>query len=305
MVVVVIGNCTLDLTFRVARFPRPGETLLATAKATDIGGKGANQAVVVARAGVEVAFLAAIGRDAEGTAIRERLLSEGIDLVHLLSCTAPTDQSIIYVTPDGENSIVSSHDAAASIGPQQADALLKRLRPGDILLMQGNLSLTTTLHCLREARRLGAITVLNPAPINYAYDQLWPFVDVAIVNEVEAVELGGAPEPLTAGGALLGRGVRQVVVTLGAQGAVVMAEDARAAMPAGRVAAVDTAGAGDVFCGVFVAGLARGLAPELAIRPAVAAATLSVTRPGTQSSFPSTQELCRIFADESRTGSLS
>lgn len=295
MKVVVIGNCTLDLFFRVQRFPKPGETLLATAKSTDVGGKGANQAVVVARAGVELAFLAALGRDGDGDAIRDRLKAEQLDLSHLLTVPAPTDQSIIYVTPDGENMIVSSHAAAASIQPRQADKLLSRLQPDDILLMQGNLSLTTTLHCLSEARRRKARTVLNPAPINYSYEGLWPHVDIAIVNEVEAAALGGAPNPLVGGRALLGRGVSAVIVTLGAKGAVVISGSQPVTIAAPRMTAVDTAGAGDVFCGVFVAGLARGLTPAQAAKPAVDAASLSVTRHGTQSSFPTGVEIAHFL----------
>lgn len=295
MKVVVIGNCTLDLFFRVPRFPKPGETLLATAKSTDVGGKGANQAVVVARAGVELAFLAALGRDGDGDVIRDRLQTEKLDLSHLLTVPAPTDQSIIYVTPDGENMIVSSHASAASIQPRQADKLLSRLQPDDVLLMQGNLSLTTTLHCLSEARRRKARTVLNPAPINYSYEGLWPHVDIAIVNEVEAAALGGAPNPLVGGRALLGRGVGTIVVTLGAKGAVVITGAAPVTIPAPRVTASDSAGAGDVFCGVFVAGLARGLTPAQAAKPAVEAASLSVTRQGTQSSFPTAAEIAHFF----------
>lgn len=295
MKVVVVGNCTLDLFFRVPRFPKAGETLLADSRMVDVGGKGANQAVAAARSGVETRFLAAIGADRDGETIRARLAAEPIDLSDLMTADTTTDLSIIYVRPDGENSIVSAHRATEFVTPAAADAVLMRLEPGDVLLMQGNLTLATTRHCLAEGRRLGAHTVLNSAPIKFAYDSLWPYVDFAIPNRVELAELGGKGEPESGGRALLAKGAGTVVATLGADGAMLVSEGAVIGIPAPPTEAIDTTGAGDAFCGVFAAGLARGLAPEAAAGVAVSAAALSVTRPGTQSSFPSAGELRDIF----------
>ena len=269
MKVVVVGNCTLDLFFRVPRFPKAGETLLADSRMVDVGGKGANQAVAAARSGVDTLFLAAVGADPDGETIRARLAAEVVDLGHLMTADTTTDLSVIYVRPDGENTIVSAHRSTDFVTPATADAVLDRLDPGDVLLLQGNLTLATTRHCLAEGRRLGARSVLNPAPIRFAYDSLWPLVDYAIPNRVELSELGGHGDPGISGRALLAKGAGAVVATLGA---------------------------GDVFCGVFAAGLARGLAPEAAAGVAVSAAALSVTRPGTQSSFPTAGELRDIFA---------
>ena len=294
--VLVIGNCTLDISFRVPRFPRPGETLLALDSTRDLGGKGVNQAVAAVRSGVPVSLSAAVGADEIGTAVRARLCEEGVGLDHVATLAVPTDESIIYVTPDGENSIVSTHAAAASMDLTLVRPALAAASAGDIVLMQGNLSHDLTRACLEAARCRQAVTVLNPAPIQYGFDAIWPFVDCAILNEVESDDLTGSADPVTAAQRLLARGVRHVIVTLGARGALVAREDgATQAIPADAVEAVDTTGAGDVFCGVYVAAMARGLEIEPAARAAARAATLSVTRHGTQSVFPNRAEIDRIL----------
>ena len=295
--VVVIGNCTIDIAFHVPRFPRPGETVLAGGSARDLGGKGANQAVAAARSGAPVAFCAAVGADENGDAMRARLVEEGVGTDHLAIPPVPTDESIIYVTPEGENSIVSTHAAAASMDLALARPALEAAGAGDVLLMQGNLAHDVTRACLEEGRRRRAVTVLNPAPIQYGYEAIWPFVDCAIVNEVESEHLAGSSDPATAARCLAARGVRHVVVTLGARGALVAEGEAAREIAADPVEAVDTTGAGDVFCGVFAASLARGLAVASATRGAVRAATLSVTRHGTQRAFPSRSEIERILAE--------
>ena len=295
--VLVIGNCTLDLSFRVPRFPKPGETVLSAGATRDLGGKGANQAVAAARSGARVAFCAAVGADENGEAMRARLAEEGVCTDRVAACPVPTDLSIIYVTPEGENSIVSTHAAAAAVDLSLARPALEDAAAGDILLMQGNLAPDVTCGCLEEGRRRRATTVLNPAPIQYGYDAIWPFVDCAILNEVESEHLTGSGDPPVAAGRLIERGVRHVIVTLGASGALLASAASVHEIAAERVAAVDTTGAGDVFCGVFAACMAQGLAVEPATRASVRAATLSVTRPGTQSAFPSRSEIERIVAE--------
>ena len=295
--VVVIGNCTLDVAYHVPRFPRPGETVLAAGSARDLGGKGANQAVAAARSGAPVAFCAAVGADENGDAMRARLVEEGVGTDHLAIPPVPTDESIIYVTPEGENSIVSTHAAAASMDMTLARPALEAVGAGDVLLMQGNLSRELTRACLEEGRRRRAVTVLNPAPIQYGYEAIWPFVDCAIVNEVESEHLAGSADPATAARRLSERGVRHVVVTLGARGALTAEGEATREIATEPVEAVDTTGAGDVFCGVFAGSLARGLAVASATRGAVRAATLSVTRHGTQRAFPSRAEIERILVE--------
>jgi len=294
MTVLVVGNATVDLSFEVDHLPEPGETLLARTRLVDAGGKGLNQAVVAHRAGAPVVYIAAVGDDADAEIIRGRLAQESM-AERLLVRHGPTDQSIIYLARGGENSIVSTAARAASVGAADAAAAIDALVPGDILLMQGNLSRDTTRGCLSRARDLGVRTLLNPAPIAYGYDQVLPFVDVVTVNEVESRVLTGRSDPVDAARRLMVFGIGAVVVTLGAEGALAVTSETLQREPAPRVRAIDTTGAGDVFCGVLGAALDRGRALSKALAPAVAAASLSVTRRGTSSSFPTPDELARIL----------
>jgi ribokinase len=293
--IIVIGNCTVDLSFAVPRFPKAGETLLARERRVDLGGKGANQAIVAHRFGVETLLAAPIGQDAEGDWACARLASEGLSPAAIWRTETATDQSILYVTPDGENSIVSSHQAAAQATPEWAEAVIAAAPAGAHLLMQGNLSLATTCAALAAARARGLPTMVNPAPIQYGYDRIFPLTDIAVLNEIEAVELGRLSDPIAAGRAIHNGGVATVIVTLGADGTVLIDGTGPARFPAPRVATVDTVGAGDVFCGALVACLARGVALATALRVAVEAASLAVTRPGTQASFPSAAEATSIL----------
>jgi ribokinase len=293
--VIVIGNCTVDLSFTVPRFPKAGETLLALERHVDLGGKGANQAMVAHRFGVETLLAAPIGRDAEGDWACARLAAEGLPPTGIQRTDTATDQSIIYVTPDGENSIVSSHQAAAQATPEWAEAAIAAAPAGAHLLMQGNLSLATTCAALAAARTRGLPTMINPAPIQYAYDTVFPLTEIVVLNEVEAVELGRRSDPIAAGRAIHDGGVPAVIVTLGADGAVLIGGDAPIRFPAPRVAAVDTVGAGDVFCGALVACVARNITLATALEVAIEAGSLAVTRRGTQASFPSAAEAAAIL----------
>jgi ribokinase len=293
MTVLVIGNATVDISFEVERLPRPGETLLARSRTVDAGGKGLNQAIAARRAGAAVRYLAAIGDDPAGQVLRDRLAAEGL-LADLLVRPGPSDESIICLAPGGDNCIVSTDAMAKSVSFEDATGHLAALASGDILLMQGNLSRATTAGCLEQARACRVKTLLNPAPIAFDYAGLWPLVDCAIVNQVEDRELTGETEPRAAAAALRAAGAGRVVVTLGADGALIVDAIGEATIPAEPVAAIDTTGAGDVFCGVLAAGLDLGLDALSAARWAVRAATLSVTRRGTTAAFPSADQLALL-----------
>jgi ribokinase len=294
MTVVVIGNATVDLSYEVTALPVRGETILARAKLVDAGGKGLNQAIVARRAGAAVVYCASLGRDAYAEIILDRLRREGLAAEHLQRASAPTDESLIFVTPSGENAIVSTAAAARSLDTKSVAPVLARLNPSDLLLMQGNLTRPITAFCLEQAKAAGARTMLNPAPIAFDYAGFWPAVDLAVINEVESAMLTGVGDPGGAAQALRRAGVPTVVTTLGAQGARLLDGERDLLLPAPQVEAIDTTGAGDVFCGVLAAALEARLGLEPAVRWAVAAASLSVTRRGTASAFPSADELTRL-----------
>lgn len=296
MSILVIGNCTVDVAFAVPRFPRAGETLLARERRVDLGGKGANQAVAAHRFGAETRLAAPVGRDAEGDWAVARLAAEGLDGAGLTRVAAATDLSVLHVTPDGENAIVSSHDAAAAVTPAWAAAAVEMVGRSSTLLLQGNLAEPVTRAALDAARRRGLRRIVNPAPIEYDWAALLPLADIVIVNALEAATLGGGTEPVEAARALLDKGAPSVVVTLGARGAVAMGRIGARTVDAPKVEAIDAVGAGDTFCGAFAAALDRGLGTEAALRIAVEGAALTVTRRGTQTSFPTRAEAAAILA---------
>ena len=294
-----MGNCTLDLAFRLSRFAQPGETLLSDRHTRDVGGKGANQAVAAARTGVAVTFCSAVGDDTDGQWLRAQLQGEMVGATHIHVVDAPTDISIIFVTDGGQNSIVSTHAAAQALCDKDVAAALAGLARDDVVLMQGNLDLALTKYALQEAHRSGARTVLNPAPIHYDYNDLWPHVDVVVPNEVEVSTLTATRDIEAGARRLLEHGVDDVIVTLGAAGALHVSAAGAKRYGAEPTKAVDTTGAGDVFCGILAASVAMRHPIDAAIRAGVRAATLSVGRYGTQTAFPTGDELQVLMTDPS------
>lgn len=291
MTVHVVGNATVDITYRVRQLPRPGETLLAFERRIDAGGKGLNQAIAAARAAAGVRLIAAIGMDAASAVLRDRLAGEtGLQAV-LLEAPFVSDESLIIVADDGENAIVSTQTCAAWLDGDRALAALGRVAAGDTLLLQGNLSVAATEACLGHGRARGLRTVFNPAPLHDDVGSLLPLVDLVVVNEIEATTIAGIEDPGDAAAAIGARAGGAVLLTEGPRGCRLFRGERRDHFPAPRLRAVDTAGAGDVFTGVVTARLARGASLEAATALAVEAAALAVTRPGTSGSFPTREEI--------------
>jgi ribokinase len=286
----VIGNVALDETVAVDDLPLHGTSIHGQAGPGDLGGKGANQAIVLGRAGVACRLCAAVGDDSRAADIHARLRAEPIEVDLVAIAGVASDLSIILRTRTGENAIITTTDAASGLTPDAAGAVLQRAAPGDLLVMQGNLSAQTTIAALRQARDRGMQTALNPSPLRPFFPSLWPFVVSAFVNESEAAALGGT-------GALLAAGVTQVVLTLGAAGARLVTADEDLMVAARPCAVVDTTGAGDCFMATALASAAlRGVSLDArALHHAVAAAAITVSRPGTGAAFPSQAELAMIL----------
>jgi len=291
MTVHVVGNATVDITYRVRQLPRPGETLLAFERRIDAGGKGLNQAIAAARASAEVRLIAAIGADPASAVLRDRLAGETDLEALLLEAPFVSDESLIIVADGGENAIVSTHACATWLDGDRALAALGVLAAGDTLLLQGNLSVAATAACLDYGRARGLRTVFNPAPLHDDVGPLLHLVDLVIVNEVEATTIAGIEDPGAAAAAIRAHSGGSVLLTEGAGGCRLFRGDAERHFPAPPVRAVDTAGAGDVFTGVVTARLAQGASLEAATGLAVRAAALAVTRPGTSGSFPMRREI--------------
>jgi ribokinase len=294
---VVIGNIARDETFRLVEVPRAGETRLATAVSADLGGKGANQGLVLARCGIPTRLVARIGTDSAGRDLRVLLAAEPLDITGLIDVAEPTDRSMVLVDGRGANCIISTAWCAQSLTMSEATDALSPYGRGDVLLVQGNLTTTVTGHALRLARARGVRTVFNPAPVAEAFAAFWPLTDLVVVNETEAEQLTGTADPAEAALRIRAAGAGCVVVTLGARGALLYATGQTTHEPAAPAAICDTTGAGDTFLAVLTAALfGRDAAPSRALRAAAQAAALTIARAGTLASFPTPAELAAILA---------
>lgn len=298
MRVHVAGNVCIDTTFRLDRFPVAGETLNASAYSDGLGGKGANQALAATRAGAEVMLWAAIGNDVDSARIRAMLHDE-VDTSHLARLDLPSDRSTIVLDASGENFIVSGVSCATAFDPLTMTEVRASIDAGDLFVMQGNLRLAITNDCLAAAKNMGARTIFNPSPLSAGQVPEFGEVDYVIVNRGEAALITGFAEPDLAARALLDRGAGFAIVTLGSQGALLLKRDTGRSLtiPAPKVPAIDTSGAGDVFCGVFAGCLARDLSPVAALRIAIGASAISVARPGTLQSCPTRAEIAALIQD--------
>ena len=290
--VLVIGSLNADLTMRLPRLPRAGETVLGGALATSPGGKGANQAAAAARLGGEVRMVGCVGDDASGRGLVEALAAQqvGVEGIRTIAGEA-TGTALILVDERGANAIGVASGANARLSVDVARAAEAHLGWAQVVLCQLETPLPAVRWALATARERGAITVLNPAPARALDDATLGLVDYLTPNETEAGDLTGLPvtDPDSARAAaaqLLARGARTVVVTLGAQGALACDGQRALHFPAFPVEAVDTTAAGDAFSGALAMGLAAGGSLEQAIPLASAAAALTCTRRGAQDALP-------------------
>jgi ribokinase len=289
--VVVIGSTNQDHVVVVDRRPRAGQTVTGATVTTHPGGKGANQAVAAAACGARVHLVARVGDDPAGVAQREDLTRCGVD-VSLVTVTPglATGTAFITVTPDGENTVIVAPGANAALGTSDIDAGADVIAESSVLVAQ----LEVTLEAVAEAiARCGPGThvVLNAAPFCPLPESLLQRVDTLVVNESEAASLVGSPVtgPTAAGdaaAAIVDRGPRTVIVTLGASGAVMADGDGWTHVPAPRVPVVDTTGAGDVFVGTLAALLSDGQEMRSAVAVAVGRASASVAYVGARSPGP-------------------
>ncbi|MEO5920932.1 MAG: ribokinase [Pseudolysinimonas sp.] len=288
--IVVLGSANLDLVVRQPRLPRPGETMFGSDFSTVPGGKGLNQAIAAARAGGDVGFLGAVGRDAFGDQLRGCLHEDGVDTGGLAEVDAPTGTAHIAVLDGGENAIVVVSGANAAVTALDDDAR-SRIEDAQYLVAQFERPQELIAEAFVLAHGLGIRTVLTPAPVAPIDHALLSLVDVLVPNAQEACELAGVTDETEAARAL-SRTAGLVVMTRGSRGALVAREgEIVAEVPAREVTAVDTTGAGDTFVGVMVAWLASGAELDAALQAATVAASISVTRPGATTSMPTWDEI--------------
>lgn len=298
--IVVVGSTMIDLIAYTSRIPAAGETLVGEGFHMGFGGKGANQAVMARLLGADVAMVTCLGDDLYGDSTLDNFASYGIDTTHIRRVPGPSGVAPIWVEPDGTNRIVIVPGANLAMMPEQAvDAIdaVDAVDAVDVVVGQLEIPQPVTEAAFFAARERGAVTVLNPAPAASLEPELLAVTDWLIPNEGEFRHLSGAEPTDEAMTSFADRAACRLVVTLGEEGAALVDGGDVLRFPAGKVEAVDTTGAGDAFVGAFAYGLAAGLGEETAVRLGLRCATDSVTRSGTQSSFP-TPERCR----ELRTG---
>lgn len=294
----VVGSCNIDLTTTVPRLPRAGETLLGRHFLMTYGGKGANQAAMARKLGARVTMVAKVGNDLFGEYTRANLRDLGVDTTFVTRDTIQvTGVASILVDDDGRNVIAIVPGANFALTPEDVRAARDALAGADALVCQLEVPLAVTLEALRLAKAQGrAVTVFNPAPGQPLPPELVQLCDVVVPNETEAEAITGVAvhdleDARVAAHRLLQAGARAAVVTLGDQGALVADQEGTTHIPALRVTAVDSTGAGDAFVGTLAYSLARGHPLREAARLASVAAALSVTRLGAQVSFPVRGEL--------------
>lgn len=295
--ILVIGSSNTDMVVKTSRFPQPGETIIGGEFFLFPGGKGANQAVAAARMGGEVALIAKVGQDVFGQQAIEGFAHEGINVAYVLSDPKlASGVALITVDASGENEIVVAPGANAALLPTDLDRDDMAFENADLVLMQLETPLETVLHAAQKAQASYKKFVLNPAPAQSLPDELYSLLYLITPNETEASLLTGIPLddddalPLVAE-VLLQKGVKNVIITLGAKGAYFHNAQQKFLIPAPKVQAVDTTAAGDVFNGALVVALAEGLDWREAIDLACRAGAIAVTRMGAQASAPFREEV--------------
>ncbi len=301
---VVLGSVNADHVLQVPSFPRPGETLHGRNYQVIPGGKGANQAVAAARLKADTGFIACVGDDAFGINIRENFKMDNIDIGAVkMQPNCPTGIAMIQVSDSGENSICISAEANAKLTAEAIEPDLERIRQADYLLMQLETPLCGIEKAAQVAKQAQTTVILNPAPAKALSDELLSCIDIITPNETEAEVLTGieVTDDVTAqkaANALHSKGIDTVLITLGAKG-VWLSMSSQGELIAGfRVKATDTTAAGDTFNGALVTGLLEQLPLKSAIKFAHAAAAISVTRFGAQTSIPSREEVDAFLAEQ-------
>jgi len=304
--IIVVGSYATGLTMRVERLPSPGETLLGTGYRVDYGGKGSNQAVGCARLGARVSFVARIGQDTFGDMALELYRDEGIDVAHVKQRHGvPTGVGFIIVDASGNNCITIDPGANEYLTAEDISLGDCAFDAAAVVLTQLEIPVVAAAAAMAHGRARRALTILNPAPVRPLPESILRLVDIITPNQSEARVLAGRGpvEALDTGEFgleeiardLIRRGVKQVVMTLGEKGALIVTASSSRHIPALRMTAVDTTGAGDAFNAGLATALACGADLEGAVHFAVVTGGLAVTKEGVIPSLPHRDQVLRCY----------
>jgi ribokinase len=295
---MVYGSYCVGMTMSCKTFPAAGQTVLGNGFSQLHGGKGSNQAIAAVRLGGDVCFVSCVGKDGLGDAAMVLFHDEGLRSRVKRSDTHPTGVGFVMVEESGQNRIIINFDAVMEVGPADIDALEDEWAGCEVLLMQFEADLRTVAYAAKRAKARGVRVILNPAPYQPFPEELLKSVDIITPNETEAKQmLSMAPDteiPAEELGKklLASTGIKEIIITLGEQGALLANKDGMRRIPADKsFVPVDTTGAGDTFAGGLAVAIGEGLPLDKAIGFANTAASISVTKYGVVESIPSRGEV--------------
>lgn len=295
--ILVIGSANMDMVIQSDHFPVPGETIIGGEFSMVPGGKGANQAVAAARLGGDVCFITRLGNDIFGSQNLLNYQKEGIDTSHIQQIpNVPSGVALITVDKSGENTIIVAPGANSQLSPYDIIASQQKFEEADLILLQLEVPIETVCAAAELAKKLDKKVVLNPAPALGLPDSLYENLFLVTPNETEAEYLTGIAvkdekSAKKAARYFLEKGVKEIIITLGAKGAYLYTSDFKGILPTVKVQTKDTTAAGDTFNGGLAVALGNSLPLKDAVKFAMKAATLSVQRMGAQTSIPFLHEL--------------
>lgn len=302
--ITVIGSINMDISICSDTFPQIGETINGYDFSTQPGGKGSNQAITVGKLAGKVSFLGCIGDDNNGEILRQTLNEYHVNADHLEKVPNQTSGTAMIFVCNGDNSIIVNSGANCCVNPEYATRYSAVIAESRILLSQLEIPLDTVIAAFRIAKEHSVTTILNPAPIMQLPEELFQLTDIIILNETEAeyltkCSISGIEDAKAAICALTDMGFQTSIITLGSLGCVFTSDDGSIEhLPARKVNAIDTTGAGDSFCGAFAYALANNFSIKDAIQLATLVSSVTVTRRGAALSTPTRDEINTLLRKE-------